>query len=457
MNASGWGALHEITARDLGEHGEAIAALDDGMTCFVPGLLPGESGRVRLVQKKQKYALAELAERLTSAEGRREPPCPKFPECGGCQLQHWDEAHQRAWKRGLVSAALERIGGFQVDVPPVLEAPRAFGWRNKLSFPIRWGAGKALIGFYRQGSHHVVDVDECPIGAMPHREILTAVKRWIATQRISVYDEASGRGLLRHLVLRSTLDGSRILAILVVSRRDSSLDSFREVLQPAGGEPLAHGVFLNFQPKPGNAIFGSETIRQSGTPTLTENLSGIKFSLSPLSFFQMNPAQAARLYETALAQVPVETRTVVDLYCGTGTLTLLAAARLAKEARVFGIEGFAESIKDARGNAQENGLQHVSFIAADAFRGLEKILKDGTLPEVILLNPPRTGAEAGVLDGISRSGASRVIYISCKPATLARDLKILATHGYRLTFVQPVDLFPQTTHVETVAVMERGG
>ncbi len=149
---------------------------------------------------------------------------------------------------------------------------------GKLPDEVR-GAGKALIGFYRQGSHHVVDVDECPIGAMPHREILIAVKRWIATQRISVYDEASGRGLLRHLVLRSTLDGSRILAILVVSRRDSSLDSFREVLQPAGGEPLAHGVFLNFQPKSGNAIFGPETIRQSGTPTLMENLSGIKFSL----------------------------------------------------------------------------------------------------------------------------------------------------------------------------------
>jgi len=447
--------LQTVTARDLGEHGEAIATLEDGMTCFVHGLLPGESGRVRVVQRKPKYALGELVERTDTAPGRRPAPCAHFPECGGCQLQHWEESHQREWKRKLVLAALERIGGFEIEVPAVLPSPRDLGWRNKLSFPLRWGAGKALIGFYRQGTHHVVDVEACPVGAMPHAEILAAVKRWIATERISLYDEATGKGLLRHLVLRATLDGRRLLAVLVASRADPSLESFREVLQPPGKEPLAHGIHLNLQPKPGNAIFGAETRRLAGETSLTENLGGLAFQLSPLSFFQMNPAQAERLYEAALSQLPAGTRCVVDLYCGTGTLTLLAAARLPKDARIIGIEGHEGSVEDARRNAEANGLSHVSFRASDASRGLEKVLHEGISPEAILLNPPRTGAEGAVLDAILRSAAARVIYISCKPATLARDLKILGTGGFRLASVQPVDLFPQTTHVETVAVMVR--
>ena len=446
--------VHEaytVAIRDLGVHGEGIGSVD-GFTVFVPGALPGETVTAEITLLKKSYALGKLLSIEQESPFRMVPECPVYEHCGGCQLSHLTYEGQLDMKYRRVKDVIERIAGESGDlVKPVLPAAHPFAYRNKMAVPAGLVKGKAALGCYRQGSHDIIPVSSCAIQKEENNRLLQFARRFIEKYGISVYDEKTRKGSLRHVMGRVGDDG-KVMVVLVTA--SETLPEEKRWIEEIQKElPEAVSLWHNIQLKPGNTILGTKIRHLWGRETLTASLCGLRFEVSPYSFFQVHKEQAEILYEKALAYADLKGgETVIDAYCGTGTISLCLAK---KAKRVIGIEIVKPAIEDAKKNAKMNHMENTEFYAADAGKFMPQLYRKGLVPDVIVMDPVRAGCSEEVLKAAAGMNPKRIVYVSCNPATFARDAKILKSEGYEIKEIQPVDMFPQTMHVETVALLCR--
>ncbi|HWQ58482.1 MAG TPA: 23S rRNA (uracil(1939)-C(5))-methyltransferase RlmD [Clostridia bacterium] len=438
-----------LTIDGLGSEGQGIGR-HEGFAVFVPFALPGERVRAHVVKPGKSYAVAKLIDIIEKSPERAEPVCPVFGRCGGCELMHFSYPAQLEFKRGEVENALRRIGGFKdVSANPVIGMDEPLRYRNKASFPFAVVDGKARFGFYAPRSHRLIPLDDCPIQQKPLVDCAKAVRKWANVCGVSVYNEETGFGALRHAVARGNKAGEVMVAVVTngaLPHREELIRMLRE------GVPGLASIVHNRNDQNTNVIFGARFETVWGKERLEETVRGLSFDVSAASFLQVNPEQTEKLYREVEALLPGESGNVIDVFCGTGTITLLAAR---KAEQAVGIECVREAVEDAVRNAAKNNVTNARFVCGDAAEVLPKLVSADFSPDVVILDPPRKGCDPAVLEALVASGAKRLIYVSCDPATLARDCKRLREGGYELKSVQPVDMFPQTAHVECVVLMSR--
>lgn len=438
-----------LTIESYGSDGEGVAHLPDGMACFVKGALRGETCRVRLTKVGRSCAWGEVDAVTAPSPARVQPDCPYDQDCGGCSLRHMSYAEELALKRQKVQDALSRIGGSDVAVSEIFGAENTERYRNKVQFPAAPGP---VIGFYQKRTHAVTDVEDCLLQPESASRLRAAVKDWMERYGVPAYDERAHAGLVRHVYVRTNAAGESLCCLMVNGKELPREAELTAALRAA--EPGLAGVVLGVNEKKTNVILGDSYRVLWGREYLEENLCGLRFRLSVPSFFQVNRAQTEVLYSKALELAALTgTETVLDLYCGIGTISL-ALARQA--GRVIGAEVVPEAIEDARANAQRNGIGNAEFFCGDADEIAARLAAEGLRPDVITVDPPRKGLAPGVVDSIVRMVPQRVVYVSCDPATLARDVKRFEEQGYHARTALAVDLFPRTSHVETVVLLSRG-
>ena len=444
------GEVIEINITGLGSSGEGVGKYQ-GFTIFVPGALPTETIKAKVVLVKKNYASARIEEILVPSAERVEPACPVYKQCGGCQLQHLSYAGQLQMKEQQVRDALTRIGHLDTEVLPVMGCANPWNYRNKIQFPAAMGAeGKIEIGCYATATHSVVDTEGCLIQKEANNQVLVAVRKWMQKFNVTAYDEKTGKGLVRHVMSRVGVHSGEVMAVLITSAYD--IPNKKELIDILVQDvPGLVSVIQNINKKPTNIIMGNKTRVIYGNPNIKDSLGALSFNVSAQSFFQVNSEQAEKLYNKALEYAALTGKeTVVDVYCGTGTISLYMAKHAKK---VYGIEIVAPAIEDAKKNAVANGCSIAEFILGDAAVELPALLESGVSPDVIMLDPPRAGCEERVLAAICKVKPERIVYVSCNPASLARDMAYLEQNGYKGAIAQPVDMFAFTSHVETVALL----
>ena len=427
--------------------GDGVARVE-GMAVFVKGALRGEEAEFTVEHVGRSAAWAHMDRLLTVSPARQEPDCPYYRQCGGCQFRHMTYAGELEAKRQRVQDALTRIGGAEVTVETIHGAADTERYRNKVQFPV----GPGSIGYYQGGSHQVIDIEDCLLQRAEDTAARSAVKGWMETFRIPAYDERTGKGLLRHLYLRTNRAGEVLCCLVVNGDSIPHADELIAALRTAVSA-LA-GVVLSINKKKTNVILGPEYRTLWGRDWLEETLCGHVFRLSVPSFFQINRAQTEVLYRRVVEFAGLTgAETVADLYCGIGTISLT----LAEHARqVIGVEIVPQAIEDAKENARRNGLaDKTRFECGDASHLAARLEAEGLRPDVVVVDPPRKGLAADVVETIARMGPARVVYVSCDPATLGRDVARFAALGYAARRAEAVDLFPRTAHVETVALLVR--
>ncbi|WP_017652704.1 23S rRNA (uracil(1939)-C(5))-methyltransferase RlmD [Fortiea contorta] len=443
------GELIEVAIADLSDTGDGVGRYDERVV-FVPDTVPGDRALIRLLHVKPKYAHGQMQQLLIPSPHRQRPSCIVADKCGGCQWQHIKYDFQLAAKQNQVIQALERIGGFvQPAVDPVLVAADSMGYRNKSTYPMgKSTAGQVQAGYYQKASHQLVNLNQCPVQDARLNPLLAQVKQDIQQQGWQIYDETRHQGQIRHLSLRIGRRTGEMLLTLVV--KDWNLPRIaHQAEQWLQHYPQLVGVSLNRNSDRTNAIFGDETRSIAGVPYLCEKFAGLEFQIRPETFFQVYTETAEALLQVIESELNLQGHEVlVDAYCGIGTLTL----PLAKQARhITGLELQQSAVAQAILNAQHNEIDNITFQVG----AVEKVLPNlGTIPDVVLLDPPRKGCDRTVLETLRQLKPSQIVYVSCKVATLARDLKLLCQDGlYTIKRVQPADFFPQTAHVEAAAFL----
>lgn len=428
----------------LGAELEGVCRVD-GMAVFVPGLLPGEEAEVRIVKVQPRFAFGRVERRLNDAACRRENDCGAYPRCGGCTGRHMSYEATLEAKRQQVADCFARIGHMTVEVPLVIGMEQPYSYRNKTALPVGGTAAAPQLGFFAPRSHALIPIGACPNAMPPANELCAALLGWMKRYAIRPYDEASHSGLVRHLVIRVNRTGQAMVTVVVNGRGLPHEKELCEALMAAG----ASSVILNENRERTNVILGNRYHTLAGPDTLMDELCGLQFEVGPASFFQVNPQQTERLYQTALdfAELKRDDR-VCDVYCGAGTITLMLA-RHCKEA--LGIEVVPQAIDNARENARRNGIGNVDFRVGAAEAVLPRLVADGLRPDVIVVDPPRKGLEPAVIEAMAKAQPRRIVYVSCNVATQARDAALLAQQGYAVERVQPVDMFCWTSGVENIA------
>ena len=428
--------------------GLGIARID-GQVVFVHGAVRGETCDVLVMKVLKNAAFGKIAALVEPSPARRQPDCPYYGRCGGCDFRHMSYEEELWAKRARVQDALTRIGGAEVTVEEILGAEQPLHYRNKSIYPIS-PAGE--VGFYRARSHQVVNVEHCLIQKPEADALAQAVRDYIARFQVEPYNEATGRGLLRHLYVRTSCRGESLACLLINGSRLPHEQEVVDMLRAAA--PGVCGVVLGENTRRGNAILGDRYRTLWGRDYLTDTLCGLELRLSVPSFYQVNHDQAQRLYEKALEYAGLTGRELaVDLYCGAGTITQV----LARRARhVIGGEIVPEAIRDAEDSARRNGVENVEFLCGDASRLAAELRQRGLRPDVICVDPPRKGLAPDVVEAAASMTPGRIVYVSCDPATLARDVARFAPLGYRPVRACAVDLFPGTAHVETVVLLSKG-
>ena len=438
--------IHGYTAEGLG-----VGRLE-GRVVFVPGTVRGERWRVRLEKVNQRVAWGRGVQLLHPSPERIAPDCPLFGRCGGCQFRHMTYGEELAAKRERIASALERLGGVRLELPPVLGAEEPCRYRNKVQFPVSEERQGLAIGYYRGRSHSVLDAPDCLLQPQAVTRLRSAFQSWMEEYSVPAYDERTGTGLVRHLYVRTNSAGEALCCVVV---NGETLPRTEELIQALHlTEPGLAGVVLNVNTQDTNVILGPECHTLWGRDWLEEELCGLRFRLSVPSFFQINRAQTQRLYQlvTEFAGLTGE-ETVLDLYCGIGTISLVLARAAG---RVIGAELVPQAIADAQENARRNQITNAEFFCGDAGAVAEKLSQEGVRPQTVCVDPPRKGLAHEVPAILSAMGPERIVYVSCDPATLARDLKRLEELGYHTVKAQGVDLFPRTAHVETIVLLQRG-
>jgi len=443
------GQLVELVITDLSDSGDGVGRLGQRVV-FVPDTVTGDRGLVRLVRVKSNYAHGKLHQLLEASPHRIRPRCIVADKCGGCQWQHVGDAYQQEAKQNIVNQALERIGGFKnPPVNPILATADTLGYRNKATYPLaRSQTGQVQAGYFQKGSHHIVNLNQCPIQDQRLNPLLAEVKQDIQQRGWGIYDEKLHRGKVRHLGLRIGRRTGEMLLTLVAC--DPNLAGLEEQTQAwLSRYPNLVGVALNLNPDRTNAILGSETRCIAGQSYLMEKFGGLSFQIRPETFFQVHTEQVEALLNAILTELNLQgDEILVDAYCGIGTLTLPLARRVRQ---AIGLEVQPEAVEQATLNAKLNNIDNINF-QTGTVEALLPLLD--VKPNLVLIDPPRKGCDRRVLETLMQIHPKRIVYVSCNPATLARDLKVLCSDGcYHLHRVQPADFFPQTAHVECAAFL----
>ena len=441
----------------LSSDGSGVAHSADGEAVFVPGTAPGDEARVRIVKDCGRYAFGILDELLTPSPDRIPVDCPVAGPCGGCSLRHLDYAAELRAKQESVLDAFRRIGGLEVPVLDILPSPDVDRYRNKVQFPVGIDKnGVPCIGFYAGRTHRIVPCPDCKLQPSVLNEIGNALCAFFAQQGIRPYDEQSGKGLVRHIFLRRGAHSGQIMVCLVCTR--AKLPHAEQLCTALRGQfPAISTILLNVNAKNTNVILGSENHILYGPGYIEDTLCGVPVRLGPLSFYQVNTLAAERLYGVAAqyAQLTPDD-TLLDLYCGMGTIGLSMAGQCRE---LIGVEIVPEAIESAKANAARMGKAVAAksrFFCADAGQAATQLAAEGLHPDIVMLDPPRKGCDEATLSAVVRMAPRRVVYVSCNPATAARDAAWLEQNGYHAEKVQPVDLFPRTKHCETVVLLSKG-
>ena len=446
--------IYQVEIVDLGESGEGIGKYE-GMTVFVDGGIVGDVVKVKINTVKKNYAMGKVVKMLKPSPVRVEPPCPYFKRCGGCQIMNMDYVKgQLAYKEKVVKDAMERIGGFtDVNILPIIGMETPFRYRNKGQYPVAEGKQGVQLGFFQKGTHSVVNIDDCLLQSEQHQIINQIIRDFVVEFGIKIYDEKTHKGMLRHVMIRHSEALGEIMVVLVVNGDYLPKEAIlRERLVES--VPELKALIINVNTAKGNKVLGDKNRVLAGAETIADQIGSLKFNINPLSFFQVNPVQTEVLYAKALefAQLSAD-ETVFDIYCGIGTISLFLAQKAKK---VIGVEIVAEAIADAKSNAVNNGFDNCEFHVGKAEKVIPKLYEDGYTADVVVVDPPRKGCEPEVLETILAMAPKRIVYVSCKPSTMARDVKILCESGaYEVTQVQPVDQFGHTVHVECVVKLEK--
>ena len=434
-----------IKIHNLGSSGEGVGKLGE-LIIFVEGALPGEEILAEIVTRKKNYAVGKLIEVVKPSIERVKPFCPLYDDCGGCQLQHLSYSAQLNWKRQQIIDAVERIGKLNgVEIFETLGMENPLRYRNKMQFPV----GKNLqIGCYARGSHKIIDTQACMIQNELNDKILNAVRNVAKKFQIQPYNEDTHKGFLRHVMGRIGFNGEFMIVLVTATKNFPNEKNFVRALVKE--LPNVTSIQQNVQTFKNNVILGRDTKILFGKATIHDKIGNFTFNISARSFFQVNTVQAEILYKTALNFAELHGHeTIIDAYCGTGTISLFMARKARK---VIGIEVVSSAIADAKRNARENNIRNAEFMVGDAVKVLPRIFEP---VDVVIVDPPRAGCDKKVLETFAGMNPEKIIYVSCNPATLARDLKILYELGYRTKKIQPVDMFPFTSHVESVAQIEK--
>ena len=441
--------VFSLRAENLGADMEGVCR-QDGMAVFVPGLLPGEQAPVRIVKAEKRFAFGRMeSPPAAPSPDRREPDCPVYPRCGGCSCRHMTYEATLKAKRRQVQDCFERIGGIRAEIPLPLGMENPCAYRNKTALPVGGTAEDPVFGFYAPRSHNIVPAASCPNAMPPAGKIAASFSAWMKRFRIEPYREEEHRGTVRHLVIRVNRKGEAMVTAAVNASFLPHTEELKQALLPLNVVSL----YLNENRERTNVILSGRFHLIYGKETLQDELCGLLFELSPASFFQVNPVQTEKLYGTALAFAELkESDRLCDVYCGAGTITLMMAQRCA---HAVGIEIVPSAVENARENALRNGISNAEFHAGKAEELLPDMVRDGMRPDVIVVDPPRKGLEAAVIDAIADACPDRLVYVSCNPATLARDAALLKEKGYLVRKVQPVDMFCWTSGIETAALFTR--
>ncbi|MCL2559166.1 MAG: 23S rRNA (uracil(1939)-C(5))-methyltransferase RlmD [Turicibacter sp.] len=447
------GKLYDTTIEDLSHDGLGIARIE-GFLLFVKDALPGERVVAKVTGAKKNYGHARTIERVKTSPNRITPPCPLFDACGGCQIQHMSYEKQLAFKKNIVVRNMEKFAN--ITNPPVLDVigmDEPWRYRNKTQVPFgRDAVGNVVAGFYKSRSHEIIDMPSCLVQTEVADAIIAKVKQLVEKLNIEPYNEQNQTGVLRHVVIRAGFKTDELMVIFVTITPD--LPHQERLCQPLlESFPAIKSIVHNTNPRATNVIFGDTTNTIYGSDYIKDELDGLEFLISARSFYQVNPIQTEILYKLAVDYAAIgKEDTVFDAYCGIGTITLFLA-RAAK--KVYGVEIVPDAIADAKKNAKMNGFENTHFEVGKSEVVIPRLISEGVKPDVIVVDPPRKGCDMALLEAITAAKPARVVYVSCDSATLARDVAILEAGGYQLEIVQPVDMFPQTSHVECVSLLVR--
>jgi 23S rRNA (uracil1939-C5)-methyltransferase len=442
---------YTVTVEGYTHEGDGVAHVD-GRVIFIKGALQGETCTVKVLKDSKSIIYAKMEKLLSPSPSRIEPSCKNFGKCGGCDLLHMDYAEELQLKCRRVEDALRRIGGLDVPITGIIGADSIENYRNKAIYAVGKSEGRAVTGFFRERSHDIVPTERCLIQADVSDRAAAAVRRWMDKYSVTAYSEERRSGLVRHVFCRYAFATKKALVTLVTYEKE--LPYAAELIDEIRRQcPETAGIVLNVNRTRGNTVLAGDFYTIWGDDYIVDALCSLKFKLSPRSFYQINSAQAEKLYNKALEYAALTgSETVLDLYCGTGTITLVMAG---KAQRAYGAEIVEASILDAWENADLNEIKNVEFICADANEAAQALQTKGILPDVVVVDPPRKGLAPDVIATIATLSPARVVYVSCDPATLARDLKLFEALGYKALEATAFDMFPRCAHVETVVLMSR--
>jgi 23S rRNA (uracil1939-C5)-methyltransferase len=468
---------YELIIAGLGYEGEGIGKIND-FTIFVPGALIKEKVKVRIIKISKNFAFGKLVDIIEPSEYRESPVCGIYTRCGGCQLQHFSYEAQLSFKKNRVKDCIERIGKLAIknkqyedlvyeaedrneDIDKcyagialhnVIGMKNPYRYRNKVQLPVGEKNGEVSVGFYAKRSHEIIAMDGCSIQDETADKVIKLIKQWIKEYSIKTYNEEKHSGVLRHIMIRKAFKTEEVMVVIVT----------RSIELPYKNELISliikniegiKSIVQNINDKKTNVVLGQDSITIWGKNTISDYIGKFKFDISPLSFFQVNPIQTEVLYNKALEYADLKGNEIVfDAYCGTGTISLFLSQRAKK---VYGVEIIAEAIENANINANQNNINNVEFIVGKSEEVIPELIKKGIRADVVVVDPPRKGCEKILLEAIAQMSPKKIVYVSCDPGTLARDLSILDKLGYKTLEIQPVDMFPQTAHVETVVLMTK--
>ena len=419
--------IYEAVVTDYTAEGQGVCHIE-GCAVFLPNAIAGEKYKVRIEKVGKTWAAGKIVEILEKSPHRVNRECPVAKLCGGCDFWHMDYEEEARLKAERVRQCLNRIGGENLENVPILSAPTCYGYRNKAQYPVSSQKGRVFAGFFKAGSHQVVENEKCLILPPETDRVKKIVIDYVNYCRISAYDETTGKGLLRHIYVRRGAVSQQVLVCLVVNGR--KLPHIEDLIKRLQAVPGFTSLVLSVNTKAGNTVLGEEFITLYGPGYIEDTLCGLKFRLSARSFYQVNHHQAQRLYDAAIAQAEItKNDLVLDLYCGVGTITLAMAKAAGK---VIGVEVVEQAVLDARENAKRNGIENAEFFCGDAGKAALSLEEQGIRPDVVVVDPPRKGLNADTIEALSRMSPRRIVYVSCDPATLARDVALLKERGYAL-------------------------
>lgn len=442
-----------LTIKRLGINGEGVGYFKRTVV-FVSGALPGEEIVAEATKVHPKFAEAKIKKIRKKSEYRVQPPCPVYHECGGCQLQHLRYDQQLKEKRDIIIQALERhtkLNPEKLNIKETIGMENPWGYRNKSQFQVGQKDGKVLAGLYGMNSHRLINIEHCAVQHPQTTKATETVKRILQDLRIPIYNERTRKGIVRTIVARVGIQTGELQVVLITAQKD--LPKMDNIIERIKGElPEVKSIIQNVNGEKTSLIFGQETMNLEGSDFIQETLGDLQFELSARTFFQLNPEQTIKLYnEVKRAAALTGKEKVVDAYCGVGTIGLWLADQASE---IRGMDIIRESIEDARKNAACHGIMHAKYVVGKAEEWLPKWTKEGWKPDVIIVDPPRTGLDQQLLKTILKVQPKKVVYVSCNPSTLAKDISVLSAK-YKVEGIQPVDMFPQTAHVETVVLMSR--